>query len=110
MRPTSTITDGTRAVPGTFQFDLTDSAPRSLRGPLELRVVAGRAWITVSGDSDDWFLAPGERFAIAAGRHATLSGDPACRIAVSAALDPAAPIRPGARLRLQAQPPNSCGK
>src|SRR5690349_1470253 len=104
MTAMATISDRLGQVPGTFQFDLTDSSPRSIRGPLELRVVSGRAWITVAGDCDDWFLAPGERFSVAAGRRAIVSGDPACRIAVGAALDASAALRAGARLRLQTDP------
>ncbi len=92
----TTMDDRTGALTGTFQFDLTDATPRRVRGPLDLRVVAGRAWVTLIGDPDDWFLVPGERLRVPAGRDAMLSGDPCCRVAVAAELALGTPSRPRA--------------
>ena len=69
---------------GTFYFRLRDGDTVTLQGPLELKVAGGRAWITVEGEPDDWFVLPGEAFSVPAGRSTVIEADPSCLLSFEA--------------------------
>jgi Protein of unknown function (DUF2917) len=70
---------------GTFYFRFRDGKLATVHGPLEFKVVSGRAWVTVEGEPDDWFIRPGESFSVPAGRSTVIEADPDCVLSFEAA-------------------------
>jgi Protein of unknown function (DUF2917) len=75
---------------GTFYFRFRDGKLATVRGPLEFKVVSGRAWVTIEGEPDDWFVGPGESFSVPAGRSTVIEADPDCVLSFEA-------VTPGVR-------------
>ncbi len=86
---------------GVFQFNLTESTPVRLAGPLQLSVTSGRAWVTVDGTHTDWFIGAGESFCSDGAEVVVVSGDPTCRIALHAAMPAREPLLHATLRRMQ---------
>lgn len=70
-------------VAGVIKLDLIGPETLELRHPLSFTVERGRAWVTVLGEPDDWFVCAGEVFTAPAGRIAWIQADPECRLSVA---------------------------
>ncbi len=67
---------------GTWMLELRRDEVVKVDAPTTLQVIEGRAWITIDGEPDDWFVAAGERFVIEPGQLALVQADPTCSLAV----------------------------
>ncbi len=63
---------------GTVYFRLCELAIRSISGPGELRVMRGRAWVTINDQPRDWFLVRGKLLSLAPGQKLLAQADPDC--------------------------------
>lgn len=66
---------------------------RSAR-PVELQVLAGRVWITQSGDEDDHFLAAGDTLVLRRGALALIEAQSGARLRVFSPVPAALPSTP----------------
>jgi hypothetical protein len=73
-------------------FRLAERDALTVEAGTEFTVAGGRAWITVEGEPNDWFVGPGERFVAPRGRRTVVQADPQCVIG----------MRAGARAALRA--------
>jgi Protein of unknown function (DUF2917) len=67
---------------GTVYLRLREDKPVTITGPGRLRVLRGRAWVTVSDRPDDWFLVRGEDFDLPATVRTVVQADPRCVLSV----------------------------
>ncbi len=67
---------------GTDDLRLREDKPMTITGPGRLRVLRGRAWVTVSDRPDDWFLIRGEGFDLPATARTVVQADPRCVLSV----------------------------
>jgi Protein of unknown function (DUF2917) len=63
---------------GTVYFRLSELASLSISGPGELRVMRGRAWVTINDQPRDWFLVRGKFLSLATGQKLLAQADPDC--------------------------------
>ena len=67
-----------RDTDGTVYFRLSEAASVGLAAAGELRVLSGRAWVTINGQPRDWFLVPGKALELAFGQKLLAQADPDC--------------------------------
>jgi quercetin dioxygenase-like cupin family protein len=78
-------------------FELEHGEPASawrVAQPLAVNVLAGELWLTVEGDADDYWLAPGESFELKRGAVAWMSaGRDGVRLSLTVASGPSDTVR-----------------